>query len=90
MWQVKIAMTESKLPKIWRFGPRGLACFGYSGRGIGPATVFGQRVATALLDQAEDMLPIAPTNDNAISAPVLKSSVLEAGATLYHVISDRI
>lgn len=89
IWQGTIAMTDTKLPKIWRFGPRGYACFGYSGRGIGPGTVFGQHLAVTLLSGDEGLLPIAPVNANIVRAPVLRASAIEAGATLYHFVSDR-
>ena len=48
-WAGRIAMTGDHLPRIMRMGPGGYAVFGYSGRGIGPGTLFGDAVARALL-----------------------------------------
>ena len=45
VWSGAIAMTADHLLKIFSIGPDGLSVFGYSGRGIGPGTVFGQKAA---------------------------------------------
>jgi len=88
-WQGRIGMTKEKLPKVWRLGPNALACFGYSGRGIGPGSAFGQRLAPCLLDQNEEVLPLVPVNENRTRATRLTGAVIETGTTLTHMIKDR-
>lgn len=88
-WQGRIAMTRDKLPKIWRLGPSAYACFGYSGRGIGPGSAFGQRLAPCLLDQNEEILPLVPVNANHTRATRLTGAVIEAGTTLTHFVKNR-
>ena len=57
-WSGKIAMTKDHIPKIVNFKKNALSCFGYSGRGIAPGTLFGKACATALLSEDFSMLPI--------------------------------
>ena len=45
----RIAMTSDHLPKIVAAADSAFVVFGYSGRGIGPGTVFGSTAAEALL-----------------------------------------
>ena len=70
-WSGRIAMTSDHVPRIVRFGPDALACFGYSGRGIGPGTVFGAAAARALLADEWDALPLVPvgTHDERLTGP---------------------
>lgn len=86
-WHGHIAMTGDHIPKILRLGPSGLACFGYSGRGIGPGTVFGTRAAIALLDGREDELPVAPVEQHVERFIEPKANYYEAGALLTHMVS---
>jgi len=88
-WDGRIGMTREKLPKIWRFGPGAYACFGYSGRGIAPATVFGQRLANSILTKEENDLPVVPVNENVTKHTQLKGLGIEAGASLFHSVADR-
>ena len=55
-----VLMTADALPRIVRLGPGGYSLFGYSGRGIGPGTLFGRQAAEALLKADETCLPLAP------------------------------
>ncbi|MFW8596125.1 NAD(P)/FAD-dependent oxidoreductase [Cribrihabitans neustonicus] len=87
-WHGRIAMTAEHLPKILELGG-GLACFGYSGRGIGPGTLFGARMAQALLENDPSCLPVPITQHHAIPLACLRSAYYEAGATLTHLISNR-
>ena len=57
-WSGKIAMTKDHIPKIVNFKKNALSCFGYSGRGIAPGTLFGKACASALLSEDFSMLPI--------------------------------
>lgn len=83
-WQGRIAMTSDHIPKILEFGPNAYACFGYSGRGIGPGTVFGASAAAALLTGDESALPIAPVKHHNERFTTLRSAYYEFGATLTH------
>lgn len=89
IWDGRIGMTREKLPKIWRFGPGSYACFGFSGRGIAPGTVFGQRLAQCMLDRAEEVLPVIPVNENVTKYTRFRGMGFEAGAALVHSVADR-
>lgn len=88
-WSGRIAMTGDHVPKILSFGPDALACFGYSGRGIGPGTVFGTEVARALLSGDGSGLPITPVDTHRETAPTLRGASIEAGACLAHALGAR-
>ncbi|RVV99778.1 FAD-binding oxidoreductase [Mesobaculum littorinae] len=83
-WHGRIAVTRDHLPKILRLGPGGYAVFGYSGRGIGPGTVFGRALARAAIEGSEDALPIPARDAYAEPIPRLRGAVVEAGALLVH------
>ncbi|MDF0599208.1 FAD-binding oxidoreductase [Psychromarinibacter sp. C21-152] len=83
-WTGRIAMTSDHLPRIVAFGPRALAVYGYSGRGIGPGTVFGAAAARALLTGSEEGLPVAPVAAHSERLTGLRSAYYEAGALLTH------
>lgn len=88
-WRGRIAMTSDHVPKIVAFGPQAYACFGYSGRGIGPGTVFGTEAARSLLSGDATTLPVAPvqTHHETLTAP--RAAWVEAGAGLIHAASAR-
>ncbi|WP_420392224.1 NAD(P)/FAD-dependent oxidoreductase [Acuticoccus sp.] len=83
----RIAMTRDHVPKIVRLGPAGAMVFGYSGRGIGPGTVFGTRLAHALLSGDEAALPVRPRARHAEPFAALRGIGIEAGATLAHAVA---
>ncbi|WP_027834659.1 NAD(P)/FAD-dependent oxidoreductase [Maritalea myrionectae] len=83
-WCGKIAMTADHLPKILDLGGKGFAPFGYSGRGIGPGTLFGTQMVKALINSDETVLPIAPITQYDESFTGLKSAYYECGATAVH------
>lgn len=85
-WSGRIAMTSDHVPKVLRFGPRGLAIFGYSGRGIAPGTAFGTAAAAALLDDRPEAMPLPVVSGHAERFTTLRSAVFEAGATLIHAL----
>ncbi|KIC15837.1 NAD(P)/FAD-dependent oxidoreductase, partial [Leisingera sp. ANG-Vp] len=87
-WHGRIAMTTEHLPKILDL-QGGYACFGYSGRGIGPGTLFGTAIAEALLTGNRACLPVPPAQGHSIPFAGLRSAYYETGATLTHLISDR-
>jgi len=59
-WHGRIAMTKDHLPKLVEIGPNAYSIFGYSGRGIGPGTVFGASIAKSIAQSDKTLLPIAP------------------------------
>lgn len=88
-WRGRIAMTGDHIPKIVGFGPDAFACFGYSGRGIGPGTVFGTDAAQALLSGNPDLLPVTPVATHTERFTALREVYYETGASLVHAISAR-
>lgn len=88
-WTGRIAMTGDHIPKIVAFGPDAYACFGYSGRGIGPGTVFGTETARALLSGSPDTLPLAPIRQHRETAPAVQAAYYESGACLTHALAAR-
>lgn len=88
-WFGKIAMTSDHTPKIIRLGPCAYAVGGYSGRGIGPGTLFGAALADAIADADESALPV-PARDGwseRFTAP--RRLYYEIGATLTHLVGAR-
>lgn len=88
-WTGRIAMTGDHIPKILRLGPDALACFGYSGRGIGPGTVFGTQTARALLSGDEGHLPLSPVAAHAEPLRRARGAWIAAGAGLVHATAAR-
>jgi glycine/D-amino acid oxidase-like deaminating enzyme len=88
-WAGRIAMTHDHLPRIQRMGPGALAIFGYSGRGIGPGTVFGRAAALALLSGDDSGLPVPVVESHSEQFVTLKSLYYETGARLVHTIAAR-
>lgn len=86
-WRGRISMTTDHIPKIVAFGPLGYACFGYSGRGIGPGTVFGTQAAAALLEGSAAPLPVEPVERHTERFRTIKATFYEVGATLTHLVS---
>lgn len=90
MWSGQIAMTADKLPKICAIGPQAISLYGYSGRGIGPATTLGFAAAKWAMGLDQTHLPLA------ISAPTmdrhwrLKSAYYNTGALLAHWLESRL
>jgi glycine/D-amino acid oxidase-like deaminating enzyme len=89
-WFGRIAMTGDHVPKILDLGPRGLACFGYSGRGIGPGITFGTRAAEALLANHDAALPLRPVQAHTEPLAPLRATAIEAGAVLAHTAGGRL
>ncbi len=89
-WFGRIAMTEEYLPKILQLDDTALVSFGYSGRGIGPGTVFGASMAKALISNNMSILPRTPTRHHGIPHAGLRQVYYEAGATLTHLVKDRV
>lgn len=88
-WSGDICMTSDHVPKILDIGSKGYALFGYSGRGIGPGTVFGAAAAKAALTGDKRDLPVVPVQAHSETLTGLKSIYYETGATLAHLVSAR-
>jgi glycine/D-amino acid oxidase-like deaminating enzyme len=88
-WRGRIAMTSDHVPKIVAFGPNAYASFGYSGRGIGPGTVFGTQAAIALLENNPDALPVKPVQSHNERFASARAAYYEFGATLTHALPIR-
>lgn len=86
-WSGTIAVTADHVPKIVAFGPNAYACFGYSGRGIGPGFVFGTQAAIALLERRPEELPIVPISHHSERFTRAKALYYALGANLVHAIS---
>ena len=86
IWQGRIAMTADYLPKVVSFGPNAYAIYGYSGRGIGPGTVFGQCAAQAVLGAGETAFPIPVLPEYSETLTRTKTLYFELGATLTHAL----
>ena len=85
-WGGQIAMTDDHIPKIYKIGQGAYSIFGYSGRGIGPGTYFGQSIAETFLTGNEESLPIKPTSQNNEMFGKLKGNFIEFGAKLNHLV----
>lgn len=88
-WAGRISMTADHLPKVLKVGPQALVIFGYSGRGIGPGTIFGRAAADAILSGRDDTLPVVPVARYGEWLPGLKTAILEAGARAVHAVAAR-
>jgi glycine/D-amino acid oxidase-like deaminating enzyme len=88
-WRGRIAMTSDHVPKVVAFGPNAYASFGYSGRGIGPGTVFGTQAAIALLDGNPHALPVRPVTRHTERFASARAAYYEFGATLTHATGVR-
>ena len=86
-WCGRIAMTSDHLPKVLRLGERAFSVFGYSGRGIGPGTVFGKALARVLLGGSETDLPLGAIDCYAERHTRVKCLVFEAGAIAAHFVT---
>ncbi len=85
-WSGVIAMTSDHLPKVVSLGPRALSIYGYSGRGIGPGTVFGKAAARALLHGDIAALPVGIERPRAETFKSLRALYYEFGAVAVHTV----
>ena len=87
-WQGLIAMTSDHLPKVLSFGPKALSIFGYSGRGIGPGTVFGKSAARTLLFDEASSMPIDIKNSYREGLKRVREIYFEFGSILTHALGS--
>lgn len=88
-WHGRIAMTSDHIPKITRIGPDAVSIHGYSGRGIGPGTVFGRMAAESLLAGDPALLPVPAVAEHTERWTRLRHAYFETGAALTHLIKAR-
>ncbi len=88
-WHGRIAMTSDHIPKIILIGPNALAAHGFSGRGIGPGTVFGRLMAKSLLKDDPSLLPIPSVAEYSENLTGLRRAFFETGAALTHFVKAR-
>ena len=90
MWSGQIAMTADKLPKMCAMGPQAISLYGYSGRGIGPATTLGCAAAKWAMGLDETHLPLAISDPTMDRHWRLKSAYYNTGALLAHWLESRL
>ncbi len=88
-WHGRIAMTSDHIPKITQIGPNALSAHGFSGRGIGPGTVFGTLMPQSLLSGDPSCLPVPPITAYQESWTGLRRAYFETGAALTHFAKAR-
>lgn len=88
-WHGCIAMTTDHIPKLVQIGPNALSAHGYSGRGIGPGTVFGRMMADSLLSGDPARLPLSAVPAHHESWTGLRRAFFETGAALTHLVKAR-
>ncbi len=88
-WHGRIAMTSDHIPKITQIGPKALSVHGFSGRGIGPGTVFGRLAAESLLNDDPALLPIPAVSVHRENWTSLRRAYFETGAALTHFVKAR-
>jgi len=88
-WSGRIAMTSDHVPRIVEFGEQAFSVYGYSGRGIGPGTVFGASVAEYLWSGNPEALPLEPVKTHREWLTRLKGFGYELGATVAHLAGSR-
>lgn len=89
-WHGRIAMTSDHIPKITRIGPNALSAHGFSGRGIGPGTVFGRLMADSLLKDDPSILPVPAVSEHRENWTGLRRAFFETGAALTHFVKARL
>ncbi len=88
-WHGRIAMTSDHIPKITQIGPNALSAHGFSGRGIGPGTVFGRLMAQSLLKGDPSCLPVPVVPEHHERWTRLRRVYFETGAALTHLVKAR-
>ncbi len=83
--QGRVAVTASTVPEIVQYGPNALGIYGYSGRGIANATVLGQALAKALIEEDYGCLPLE-LNTSPSEINYFKQSILhELKSNIAHI-----
>lgn len=88
-WSGRIAMTSDYLPKIVNFAPSAWSVFGYSGRGIGPGTLLGTKMAQSILSDQPDTLPMPVLSGYSDKRLPFAEEYFNFGAAMVHAASAR-
>ena len=89
-WTGQIAMTEDYLPKVVDIGPKAISIYGFSGRGIGPGTLFGKCAVDWVIKDDDSAFPVPITSATHARFRTAKALYFEAGASLTHLLNSRI
>ena len=89
-WTGQIAMTEDYLPKVVDIGPKAISIYGFSGRGIGPGTLFGKCAVDWVIKDDESAFPVPITPATHARFRTAKALYFEAGASVTHLLNSRI
>lgn len=89
-WSGRIGMTSDHLPKVVELGPRGIAIYGYSGRGIGPGSAFGKAAAAWACGETDAAFPVPITPPRVEPFTSVKKYYYELGSTFTHLFGARL
>ncbi len=89
-WTGQIAMTEDYLPKVVDIGPKAISIYGFSGRGIGPGTLFGKCAVDWVIKDDDSAFPVPITPATRARFRTAKALYFEAGASVTHLLNSRI
>lgn len=88
-WCGRIAMTADYLPKVVDIGTKAISIYGYSGRGIGPGTLFGKCTVDWVAGRNPAAFPVAITAASNRRFSAAKAVYFELGASLTHLVKTR-
>jgi len=88
-WCGRIAMTDDHLPRVVPLGENGVSIFGYSGRGIGPGTVFGKCAAKWAQSGSPDAFPLALSDSRSDILAPIKAGYYDMGSLAAHLFEAR-
>lgn len=90
-WFGMIGMTSDNLPHLHKLDHNVVAFSGYNGRGIAPATVFGNVLASYVLGQvAEKDLPLPATPIEERRFRAAREALYTVGSQLVHLLEARL
>jgi glycine/D-amino acid oxidase-like deaminating enzyme len=76
-WSGWIAMTPDEYPRLHELAPGVFAALGYSGRGIGMATVLGRELARCIAGEPRQNLVLPFTDPKAVGFPLLNQMAVK-------------
>jgi glycine/D-amino acid oxidase-like deaminating enzyme len=88
-WYGRIAMTVDHVPRLHVPGPGYTVITSYNGRGIGPGTLFGKRLAEHALGAPLETLPLPVSPKRPVLTRGLRGLFYEAGSRAYHFVQRR-
>ena len=85
-WHGSMGMTPDGLPRLSHLGENAVGVYGYSGRGIAPATLFGRALAEYVRSGDPECLPLPLTRPANTALRVFRETYYDLGATLVHFV----